>query len=423
MKRMIALFAALACALALAGCTNDFTIEDLLTAPALTADQSSVLAAIDAYSEEKTVLKYPTSGERRAPIQFVDLDGDIVNEAVVFFSVPSEDVYAKLAVMKKIEGEWRIASVINGSGTDVETISIIRLEDNTGRFLLVEWSSTNSSEHQLTAYHFCDGELSLGFEEACSDILVYDMDGDGGREFVYITPGSTFEPFRIKYVDNTEKNVLAEVGECELGSDMISSVALSAGTLLDGRQAVFVDENIGDMQTTEVFLLGEDGLVPVELDEGYDIAEIAVRSLDKLTCQSVFGGSRTYIPSEQPPTEEIRQPNKWTYWYSIRGGKIVYAGATYIVEDYGIALTVPDAWLATVTVANNAVEKRTVELLDGETNEVRLRLKILEIGEDAAAYIEEGYSLITQSGSYRYYIKLYGAQDDLSFIKSNFSVL
>ncbi len=423
MKRAIALFAALVCAASLAGCAGDFTIEDMLAAPALTADQSSVLAAIDGYSQEKTVLKYPASGDRRAPIQFVDLDGDIVNEAVVFFSVPSEDVYAKLAVMKKVEGDWRIMSVMNGSCTDVETISIIRLGDNAGRFLLVEWSSTNSSEHQITAYHFSKGELYLGFEEACSDILVYDIDGDGVREFVYITPGTAFEPFLLKYVDSSGPAVLAQASEYELSGDMISSISLSAGTLLDGRQAVFVDENIGERQKTEVFTLEGGGLVPVGLDEGYDIGEISTRAADSLSSTPVFGGSRVYIPSEQPPTEEILQPERWTYWYSIREGEIVYAGATYIVADYGIALAVPDDWLTHVTVRSSVLEKRVVELYDNDAGEMRLRLKILEIGEDAERYIDEGYALMTQSGAYRYYIRLYGEQSDLAFIKSNFSVL
>ena len=70
-----------ACAL-FAGCTSGLSVEELLTAPALTSDQSSVIAAIEASSDEKAVLKYPTSGERRAPVQFVDLDADGSSEAV-----------------------------------------------------------------------------------------------------------------------------------------------------------------------------------------------------------------------------------------------------------------------------------------------------------------------------------------------------
>lgn len=423
MKRLIAVLLVLALCFPLAGCMSDFSIDDLLSAPALTKDQSAVLKALEEYNGGKTVLKYPTSGDRRSPIQFIDLDQDSVNEAVVFFSQPNADIYALLAVLKKTaEGAWNIVSVVTAPGTDVESISVIRVAETAGRFLLVEWSSTNSSEHQISAYHFSDGQLSLGFEEACSDILVCDLDGDGSKEFVYITPGSTFEPFRIKYVDLTN-GTLAQVGESVLNENMMGSVGIASGTLADGREAVFVDENIGDKQLTEVFVLDSTGFGPVKLDAGFSIPEVSTRAIDAQPCRSAFSGSHFYIPSAQPPTDDVLQPDKWTYWYTVRGTVLEYAGATYISETYGVSVAVPDEWLSHVSVVTNPSEERAIEMYDTVSQDLLLRVKVLEIGEDAGSYIRDGFSLITQAGSYRYYVKLFGLTDDLPYIKSNFSIL
>lgn len=423
MNRTIAALA-LCAALLLTGCTAGLTVEDMLSAPALTADQSAVLAALDNYTQEKTLLKYPTSGERRAPIQFVDLDADGVSEAVVFFSVPAEDMYAKLAVLKKTDGAWRMAGVQQGAGTDVESISVIRVEDEDGRFLLVEWSNTNNSGNQLTAYHFQDEQIVPGFEDTISDILVYDLDGDGFREFCYITPGSPTKPFLLKFVDNSG-GLLALTGECELNRAMLGSMNITAGLLADGRQAVFVDESIRDgLKATEVFVLDNRDFVPVTLAEGYSLAEISRRAAGARNCQAVFGGARVYIPSEVLPFAEVRQPDSWTYWYTIRDEEIVYSGASYVDESYGIALAIPDRWLRSVAVMQGSPgEPRMIEMRDLEAETVCLRLKILEIGEDATAYLGSGFELITQSGSFRYYVQADCTPEELSYIKSNFSVL
>lgn len=424
MKKMFA--ALLCCALVLlAGCTSGLTIEDMLTAPALTADQSAVLEALNVYTEEKTVLKYPATGDRRAPIQFVDLDADGTNEAVVFFSIPTEDVYAMLAVFKKYESGWQISGVQQGAGTDVESISIIRLEDEDGRFLLVEWSNTNSRGNQLTAYHFEDNQITQGFEDTVSDILVYDLDQDGLKEFCYITPaGGAAEPLTLKYVDNSGSS-LALTGECELSEDALSSANICAGTLEDGRKAVFVDEMIGDsMKITEVFVLNGSMLAPVQLADGYELPEISRRSAEMLDCRAVFGGYHVYIPSEQPPYADVYQPLSWTYWYTIQDQEVVYAGASYVDDQYNIAMMIPDGWLSGVVVASGVqLEPRMIELYDMVNEAVLVRLKILEIGEDAAGYIQNGFQLITQSGSYRYYIQANCTEAEINYIKNNFAIL
>ncbi len=415
----------LICALSLlAGCASGLTVEEMLSAPALTADQSAVLDALNTYTEEKTVLKYPASGERRAPIQFIDLDADGTSEAVVFFSVPTEDVYAMLAVLKKDGDVWKIAGVQQGAGTDVESISVIRLEDEEGRFLLVEWSNTNSRGNQLTAYHFENGRITPGFEDTVSDILVYDLDKDGFKEFCYITPGSTAEPLMVKYVDNSG-GALALTGECELSQEALASASISAGMLSDGRQAIFVDEIVGEsMKITETFVLNGTELEPVALADGYELAEVSRRSVESLNCQAVFGGYRVYIPSEQPPYADVYQPLSWTYWYTVMDEEIVYAGASYVDDDYQVAIMIPDSWLSSVVVASGVqMEPRMIELYDTATETVRLRLKILEIGEDAANYVRNGFQLITQSGSYRYYLQADCTNEELNYIKNNFSIL
>lgn len=409
-----------ACAL-FAGCTSGLSVEELLTAPALTSDQSSVIAAIEASSDEKAVLKYPTSGERRAPVQFVDLDADGSSEAVAFYAVSGE--FARLGVLNKTDGGWELVSSTEGLGTDVESISVIRLENSPGRFLLVEWSSINSRERQLAAYYFKNGEIDLGFEETSSEILVYDADADGYNEFCYITAGSAFEPFKLKFVDNAAGD-FAVMGECELSGDMISPAGLTAGKLLDGRRALFVDENVSDAEKcTEVFAVSDGVLSPLALSEGFDLFELSRRSVEALGSGALFAGDTVYIPSLTPPREGVAAPDRWEYLYSARGGEIIYEGAAWVVKDYGVMLLLPDSWLASCTVNRDAQSPMQFYIRDEQLGLDVLSLKVLEIGEDASAYLADGYELMTQSGSYRYYLKGVCPEEDYEYVRQHFALL
>ncbi|MDO4566219.1 MAG: hypothetical protein Q4B42_02700 [Oscillospiraceae bacterium] len=419
-KKRLAAIILLPCLL-LAGCASAISVEELLDAPALTADQSSVIEALSAVSEEKVTLKYPSSGGRRAPIQFVDLDADGSSEAVAFYSLANE--FARLAVLKKTDGNWRLVSTTEGAGTDVESLSVIRLENSEGRYLLVEWSSINSRERQLAAYHFSEGEISLGFEEACSEILVYDADSDGYNEFCYITTGSSYEPFKLKYVDNGS-GALMVMSECELNAEMLSPAYISSGKLADGRRAVLVDEYISDTEmATEVFVVSEGRLEAVELADGFDIFELSRRSSEALACGAYFGGDSVYIPSRTPPHEQVSAAGEWEYLYAIDGGNITSEGAALVVQQYGFIVLLPEGWETVSRPLEYADTPRYFSIYDGNLELEVLEIRVLEIGELAAPYVSEGYELLAQSGSYRYYIKALCSPEDYEFIKQHFALL
>ena len=85
-------------AIVLSGCR--LQVEDLLKAPTPTSDQLRILEEIKSEIGENVVLRYPLSGNRRAPIQMIDLDGDGMLEAVVFYTIQSESPLPNISVLK-----------------------------------------------------------------------------------------------------------------------------------------------------------------------------------------------------------------------------------------------------------------------------------------------------------------------------------
>ena len=192
------------------------SVEDFLVAPSLEKDQTSIKEAIEGLSAERTVLKYPGAGDWRSPIHFIDLDCDGVDEAIVFYRVSAEGINTRIAVLERDDfGEWSINSEIEGAGSDIGNITTIEMKSIDEVYLLVEWSSVNMEEQRLAVYRYYDGILSAGLEEGCLDYIVGDLDGDSVIEFCYITGMVPGEPFKLRYLDDSDDGFVV-AGEFEL---------------------------------------------------------------------------------------------------------------------------------------------------------------------------------------------------------------
>ncbi len=422
-KKLIAALCIILLAFSLSSCM-ELSVEEMLTAPALTADQSSIIAALESRFEKFTLL-YPASGERRTPIQFIDLDGDNVYEATVFFTHPIDDVdTAQLAVLEKQDGVWGVVSVINGTGTKVDGINIFQITGSSRRALLVEWSA-GSEEKLLSAYGYDEGEITVEYEDYCGGLVVSDLNGDGYSDFTYIKRVGAAEPFVITAVEiNTEGYKI--FGNHTLNDNVMECMSFLGGKLGDGRSAVFVDENLGnDYKFTDVFLLEDESLIKLSAsaeDNKKKLENLSMRNASALAPTALFSGE-TLIPSIYAPREDILQPEAWTYWYSLRDESIEYSLASYTESGYMLALVVPEDWLAYATVARSENEPRLIEVTDSRDGRVILRLKILTLGENDDAYGSKGYRMLRQSGSYRYYAWADLPEEEFNFIKTNFVIL
>lgn len=433
MKKTV--FSAVIClVLLLCACSDVSSIEDLLRAPELTADQKAVKAALEAEIGESPSFKfkYPISGDRRAPIQFVDLDGDEINEAVVFFATADIPV-AQIAVLKNDgPGKWVVKKVLPGLDSNVESINYLRLENNPGRLILVEWSSSATArERKLSPYRFENGDLVSGVEENSSNLLVYDLDSDSYDEFLYIT--ATANGYALKYVDPSDGSGNVEPIVLPLNSDMNGCLGLTAGLLKDGTSAVFIDESIragaepasteekaAFLQITEVFVFANGRLMPAQTD--YDIAALSLRPDTAPTCRRLDDKSNfVYIPSVNKPSENIAS-DQWTYWYTISDGVFVPAFTTYVDQTYNFALAVPDNWLAGVSVVH---EDRSMlwEVYGLGESEPVISLLILPIGDSDLIYKEQGYNSFAQRGAYRFLLKGIADEEDMAYIIKNFIIL
>lgn len=417
-NRTLAIVAALAAfTVLLCGCTQ--SIEDMLSAPKLTADQTAVLAAVNDGRESDVKLEYPQSGDYRTPIQFVDLDADGEDEAVLCYSDSAVSVYARLTVLDKTEGEWEVVGDIEGAGTDIYALSLFDYGDGNA-YILIEWSATNKNEHEAVLYRLSQGMLTRVLTQSCIAQLACDLTGDGKLELCFVYPQSTSGPFAITFVKFDGERFVRSA-TIRLNSDMLDCIALTCGSTADGTAALFVDENIGSSrQTTEVFHYKE-SFVSADGGSG-EIARLCVRPLDSYASRTL-SGKQIYIPST---LLDGRLQNKWVFWYSVAGGQVQLEYVMYSNISLSYGLCIPAELADSVLVTQNAFESNRIMLSYAETAEGQdssiAELKVLTSSDEAQIYENEGFISAGRTDRYRYYIKLYGTGDVQRYILNNFVV-
>lgn len=433
MKKAI-LAVILCCCILFSGCSIGTSIEDMLLAPSLTQDQIAVKEAIERHEKEPIVLKYPIDGMRRAPIQFFDLDGDSVSEAVVFYSIGDATALARMAVLKKSDDGWNVVESIEGKESNVETVNFNKLAGS-NMFILVEWSAVTKQNKYLSLYRFEDNKIVMGIENAAYDYLVYDLDNDGIDEILYIT--LSVGRFTLQYADVSDM-FADEVDTVRIMLDetMNACTALTAGTLADGTPAIFVDEMIGSKedaetryQMTEVFVLTGNRLTPVPIEDG-DISLTSQRPLTGPVCSRLYAKSENqsvrnmvYIPSvgKRPIDINIAREDQWTFWYTVRDKALSYEITTYVDSNNEFALAVPDEWLATFSIRHTDANPHLWTVTNDEDYSI-LTLRILLPGE-SAANLGEAYELVGQTSTYKYYVRCSGTSEEMQFVKDNFIIL
>jgi hypothetical protein len=315
----------------------------------------------------------------------------------------------------------------------VEVVNFIQLRDSREKLILVEWSSGAAGRKNTSVYRMEDGGLKNDLEENTVTLLVYDLDGDGYDDIIYITEQAGV--FELKCVVDISVGSDIKPAAIALNKGMRGYISLTAGYMSGGMAALFVDGSVSAgadqesgeagevLKATEVFIFENGRFKRVE--PGIDIFEATQRPLDYPSCSKIYGDSRVFIPMQAPPPD-IEPSDEWTYWYAVEEDGMGYASGGYVCSDqnYGFVLNLPRAWLSGSSVIHEDRSRRWEIYGLGVENEPIVSLVVLTVGEQAKQYGDEGYELIKQSGSYRFYMKNFAAgNEDYGYIRDNFFVL
>ena len=273
-KKILLLIGAMLAVLLLSGCAMR-TIDELYTPPKRSEEYSRLQSAIDI---AMAGLNYsaPLTGENQQAVQMADLNGDGVEEYLVFAKGNSDKPMQILVFSQKENGNVEIEDVITGNGSAFELVQYAQIDGKPGFELVVGCQVSDQLMGSVSVYSFSGGRAERLVNVGYSKLLTLDLGGSEQKELLLIQRGESDQANAVAVLYRYRNKSMVRSVEVELSRPAANVKRISAGLLQCGTPAVYVstaEEN--SSICTDILALKEDRLTRVAV---LDSQENQVRS-------------------------------------------------------------------------------------------------------------------------------------------------
>lgn len=417
MKKRIIL-SVLLCSLVLTGCTSMTmgNVENLLTPPDLSSEQTEIKEALMETVGKNIKLKYPRLGDYRSAFLIADIDEEKTEEAIVFYEktgITDGDGRLRMAILDKKDDKWTAVFDSAGMGTDVERVRIEKLGNEKLPTVLVGYSFTGNMGKVLTAYNYSKGTLTERLHESYMNLEITDLDNNGENEISLITGDN-----KVKVCVIDEEGIR----NFETDIEPVTSgeyARIINGKLRDGRNALYIDTPHSDGMTTTQIIYVQNGFVknPVYSLQTDTSANTLVKTMRPTGYYSVDidGDGVVEIPVPVIMTgyenEDIASQLFLTEWYDFNPTNLSFEKKNtgyYSITD-GYCFMMPSRWTGSVTVKRDIAKNEIVFYkYNGDIKDDSVELmRICVVNKSSASEkLNEGYIKIHETVQVEYLVKI-----------------
>ncbi len=417
-KKLLCLCCALL-AFFLPGCSIGVNVDNMLTPPKLSEAQEQIYQALKDTTGSAISLKYPKSGSYLSSFIVTDIDGDGLDEAIVFYEktgVANAGSGLRINVLDSIDGVWRSVCDRSAEGTEIEKVVISRLGSNDRMNLIVGCSTANQSEKFVSVYSYEDGYLDLTFLERYSLFDVGMTSESEHPDLVLLTPASTAEQQASAAVYQLDAEGKYHEYRCGFKDSYTDFSQLIYGSQSDGSVTLYVDAATGTATgaaglQTEILSFDGERLVNCLEQIGRSSKDTVRRA--GLYCRDIDADGMPEIPvqkvftgyEERTEAEQIQR----TDWLMLKQDLLYAEHSSYYNTGSGYLFMLPDAWQGKVTVVNDAFTgELQFCLYTGDWNAELppvLRIYISEDEADTNEHLAAGFHLVHTKGTAEYLVK------------------
>ncbi|MCQ4021990.1 MULTISPECIES: hypothetical protein [unclassified Ruminococcus] len=209
--KAIAITALILAGTMLTGCASGgFDNSNLLRPPRTTGDKAQIQEIIEEKAGGDYTLKYPKDGSYRSAIIDKDLDGDDVNESIVFYKPSGNEEPTRILLIKNFGGTWKDIGDYPGGNTDVDKVEIGDITGNGTLDVIVGWSDKNGSVCTLSAYIVQEKTTAeLKVKDTYNEFMLADMNGDKKQSIMLFSLVSESADANVKMLqyDDESKSI------------------------------------------------------------------------------------------------------------------------------------------------------------------------------------------------------------------------
>ena len=365
MKRFLRSAAVIAAAfvvLLLSGCYSG-GIDQYFSPPQPSEEYLQLQDLINAELASGSEYAAPIRGRFRQSVQFTDLDGDGMDEALVFLRGSNGSL--KIHVYLSVNSEYRKVLTLEGEGRSIGSVDYADLDADGRTDLIVAWQLTGSMS-LLSVYSLVNwsGELLLSTDS--SEFLAGDLNSDGRDELLVLRNVNTGSYMADMYTLRPDRDPQAASAALSSGIYGIQRVRMA---MLSGNTPALLVESLldnGDL-VTDVLSCREGSLVNLTLNRSTGVSETR-RSYSLVFAQDIDGDGVTEIPHPQQLYSQGSELFWSIAWYKYDAfGRAGLDMTTYHSVADGWYFVLPDGWASGLTV-------RRVDDVPGERAVILSRL-------------------------------------------------
>ena len=255
MDKKVKLMIILLLALTLSGCM--VTADQMYSPPKRSAAFEDLQSAID---EAMVGMIYasPLSGENRQTVQIADLDGDGVDEYLVFAKDTSENPM-KILIFCRDENGCHLSEIIESRGAGFDLVEYADLDGKPGKELVAGRQVSEAILRSVSVYSFAGGKSEQLMSTNYVKLLQVDLDANGMTELLLITAGESDEDNAAAALYGFGGGRIQRSRQASMSAAGNNIKRIMVGKLYGEIPAVYVASSVADSAIiTDVFALKND---------------------------------------------------------------------------------------------------------------------------------------------------------------------
>ena len=382
-----------------------FDSDDFYALPKRSEKYRSLQAAVEEAMGDGSY-SAPVSGANRQTIQQVDLDGDGVEEALVFCKMDAERPL-KVLILKQSREDYRVICTLEGDGSAFDSVQYAQIDGEPGLEILLSRRIGEQVQQFLSVYSLKNDTVTELMSSRYAAFTTLDIDGDQLTD-LFLLLANPNGPSAIADLYRFHDGELQKEAEASLSMSADSVKRILTGNLAQDVPAVFVasayDEN---NLITDVFAMGEKGFANITRNDESGQSSQTVRNYYVYSTDIDNDGlieMPNTLPLQPIAGDEGSEGQYRIVWYNLGvDGARTEKMTTYHNYGEGWFLYLPESWCENLCVTKVQIgESRSgteFSTVDETGNRVVLLTVIAYSGDGAEAQCEqEGRFLLSNRG-------------------------
>ncbi|MCL1823099.1 MAG: hypothetical protein FWG44_02750 [Oscillospiraceae bacterium] len=387
--RLLIFIFAIITILTFSGCAFE-TVEDMLSPPRLTDEQSAIYKALTDNKGTGFKLKYPKSGEHRSAFAVY---GEKQDSAVVFYEISIMNTERSLwmnFLFKNADGQWESLHDMPVIGTDIESISFERFGKEEEDFILLSYNIGHNEKRCMII-----GNIYEKPAEQHGDVFSFmQVDYFFGREYkelLMIKNDRSTQAIAVFY--NYSNGQLVISAQCELDPSAGEYTGITQGYVTKRSEAVFINhrkQEVGESYGTDVlYYHGRDLINPiVQNPDNLDKTLRRVSNVTELANPRDIDGDGLidlcYSGAEFPGNDSLPNAEKLrpVIWRKFEGFSLIDKYYSYFSEKYDFVFFLPRRWIGDITAAVDFENDIVKFYSENETTLLQIKIIPQEFDEE-----------------------------------------